>query len=156
MDLLLQTGKYGAINTTYTTTMGYYVIKLLSESYTLQEDTTCNRKIGIAGELVLKSQYTECMKYYTKWYQEKSQQQKSIIVPTRKNVHPCLYVIAVTEAKQITKSVCNRNQASRDLQRRHIKITDSDHDFILDEIKRRYTIEHERGMSVDDKEYQFT
>ena len=30
MATLVQTGKYGAINTTNTTTMGYYVIKLFS------------------------------------------------------------------------------------------------------------------------------
>ena len=33
---LVQTGKYGAINTIDTNTMGYYFIKLLSENYTLQ------------------------------------------------------------------------------------------------------------------------
>ena len=36
MAAFFQTGKYGAINTTYITTMGYYVIKLFSEAYTLQ------------------------------------------------------------------------------------------------------------------------
>ena len=30
MDVLVQTNKYGAINTTYTTTMIYYVIKFMS------------------------------------------------------------------------------------------------------------------------------
>ena len=38
MDALLQTGKYGAINTKYTTKMGYYVIEFMSEAYTLQEE----------------------------------------------------------------------------------------------------------------------
>ena len=37
MAALVQTGKYGAINTTYTTTMRYYVIKLISEHYTKQK-----------------------------------------------------------------------------------------------------------------------
>ena len=39
MAALVQTGKYGAINTRDKTTMGYYVIKFMPESYTLQEDT---------------------------------------------------------------------------------------------------------------------
>ena len=34
---LVQTGKYGAINTADTPTMGYYVIKFMPEAYTLQE-----------------------------------------------------------------------------------------------------------------------
>ena len=36
MDALVQTLQYGDINTTDTTTMGYYVIKFFSESYTVQ------------------------------------------------------------------------------------------------------------------------
>ena len=49
MDALLQTVQYGNINTSDTTTMGYYVVKLLSEAYTLQEDTTCDVKTSTAG-----------------------------------------------------------------------------------------------------------
>ena len=68
MSALVQTDKYGAVNTTYTTTMGYYVIKLISEAYALREETTCDRKIGSAGELVVKAQYINCMKDNTKRY----------------------------------------------------------------------------------------
>ena len=35
MAALVQNDTYGAINTTYTTTMGYYVIKFMSKPYTL-------------------------------------------------------------------------------------------------------------------------
>ena len=41
--------------------MGYYVIKLLSGYYTLQEETTCDGKISTAGELFFKAQYMCCM-----------------------------------------------------------------------------------------------
>ena len=54
MSELVQTGKFGTINTTYTNTMGHYVIKSVLEAYTLQEDTTCNGKISTYGELVVK------------------------------------------------------------------------------------------------------
>ena len=54
--------------------------------------------------------------------------------------------------KKIPKNLCNRNQAHKALQRRSICLTDSYHDFILDEIKRQDTIEYEIGMSVDNKE----
>ena len=36
MDALVKTGKYGAHNATDTTTMGYYVIKSMSEAYNIQ------------------------------------------------------------------------------------------------------------------------
>ena len=37
---LVQTGKHGAINTTYNTTMGYYVIKYVYDDFTLEEVIT--------------------------------------------------------------------------------------------------------------------
>ena len=57
MASLVQYGSYGDMNTTYTSTMLYHVIKFVSETYTLQEDTTCNRKIISAGEIFIKLQY---------------------------------------------------------------------------------------------------
>ena len=53
MAVLVQTGQYGAINTTDTTTMGYHSIKLFSEAYTIQQYTTCDRKLITAGELFI-------------------------------------------------------------------------------------------------------
>ena len=49
MSALLKTGKCFSVNTTYITTISYYVIKFLSEAYTLQEDTTCYGKINTSG-----------------------------------------------------------------------------------------------------------
>ena len=70
MAALVNTGHFGTINTTDTTIMGYYVIKLMLQYYTLQEDTTPDGKISTAGELVVKSQYMNCIQDNTKWYWE--------------------------------------------------------------------------------------
>ena len=61
MASLVRYVKYGDSNTTDTSTMGYYVIKFVSEAYTLQEDTICDRQIISSGELVFKAQYLICM-----------------------------------------------------------------------------------------------
>ena len=53
--------------------------------------------------------------------------------------------------KENTKSVCTKNQACKAIQRIPICLTDSDHDFILDKIKIRDTIEYERKTGVDDR-----
>ena len=45
MALLVESGKYGAINTTDTTTNGFYVIMFKSEAYILQDNTTLYGKI---------------------------------------------------------------------------------------------------------------
>ena len=54
MALLVESGKYGTINTTETTTNGFYVIMFTSEAYTLQDKTKIDGKIIAAGELVAK------------------------------------------------------------------------------------------------------
>ena len=55
MAVLVQIGKYGDINTTDTTTMGYYVLNFWSEAYTPQEDTTCDGKISTSIEIIVKA-----------------------------------------------------------------------------------------------------
>ena len=49
MASLVEPGKYGAINTTDTTTNIFYVIMFTSEAYTLQENTTIDGQIITAG-----------------------------------------------------------------------------------------------------------
>ena len=62
MAFLVQLGKYGATNSAYPTKMVYYVIKYLSEPYTLQEHQTTYRKVIKSGELVVKPEYLSIFK----------------------------------------------------------------------------------------------
>ena len=57
MASLVESVKYGAINTTDTTTKEFYVIMFTSEAYKLQYNTTIEGKIITAGKLVVKAQY---------------------------------------------------------------------------------------------------
>ena len=54
---LVESGKYGAINTTDTSTNGFYAILFTSGVYTPQENTTIDGQILIAGELVVSCLY---------------------------------------------------------------------------------------------------
>ena len=56
MYALVQTDKYGVNNETDTTITCYYEIKLIPETYTLQQETTYNGKISTDDELVAKAQ----------------------------------------------------------------------------------------------------
>ena len=49
MASLVESGKYGAISTTDTTTNGFYVIIFTLEVYTLQDNITINGQIIIFG-----------------------------------------------------------------------------------------------------------
>ena len=57
MSVIVHNGKYGAINTADPTTMGYYVVKLLSEPYTLEYDNRFDKQVVKADELIVKSEY---------------------------------------------------------------------------------------------------
>ena len=57
MASLVESGKYGAINKTDTSTNGFYVIMFTSGEYKLQENTTIDGQILIYGELVVNAKY---------------------------------------------------------------------------------------------------
>ena len=107
------------------------MIKLISEPYTLQEETMCDGKISTACELVVKSQYINCMQDNTKWNWEQKPQHKNIIFPTRTIIHPCLDVTTVTEVETILKSVFNENKSRKAIQINLIYLTYYDRGFIL-------------------------
>ena len=68
MVSLGQSDKYASVNTSVTTTNGYYVIMFISEAYTLKNNTTTDVQIIYLGELVFKTQYICSIKYSTNWY----------------------------------------------------------------------------------------
>ena len=55
MASLVQLGKYGATNAADTTTIGYYVIKYLSEPYTPQEYQITYGQVSKSCDFVVKS-----------------------------------------------------------------------------------------------------
>ena len=68
MAQLFESGKYGAINTTDTSTNDFYVIMFTSEVYILHDNTTIGGQIITYGELIVKAQYLCSMKVDTNWY----------------------------------------------------------------------------------------
>ena len=81
MASLVQPGIYGAINTDDTTTNGFYVVQLLSDVYTLQNNTTIDGQVISAGELVVKAQYLCSVQENTNWYWKQQPLQYTIIFP---------------------------------------------------------------------------
>ena len=81
------------------------MIKLPSEAYTLQYETTCDGKIISAGELVFKAKYLSCMQEKINWYWQQKKQQQVITVTTKTIVHPCLDIVAVKDVHDISISI---------------------------------------------------
>ena len=123
MAPLVQSDEYGANNKTDKLTIGCYVINFVSEAYTLQDYTKCDRQIISASECFFKTQYLSCMQENTNccWYQKKKKQVN--IFPTRTIVHTCLDVVAIKYVHDIPKSIWNRNHTKKALQNRSICMT---------------------------------
>ena len=113
MASLVQSGKYGAINITDTTTNGFYVIKLISKACKLKNNTTIDGKIISAVLLVVKSQYLCSMKENYNWYWKQQSLQQNIVVPTRTIIHPYLDVARITYVQDIPKTVCSSFQSKK-------------------------------------------
>ena len=118
MASLLESGKYGAINATDTSTNGFYVIMFASGAYTLQENTTIDGQIIIAGELVVKEKYIFSMQIDNNWYWNKQPKHHVITVPTRTIIHPQLEVDAITDFHAIPTGVYSGTQAKNPSQGR--------------------------------------
>ena len=87
--------------------------------------------------MVVKAQYICSIQVDTNCYWNQQPKQHVITVPTRTILHPQLEVNSVTELHAIPTSVCTRTQAKKSISRKPICLTDSDHDYILEEIGRR-------------------
>ena len=87
---LVASVKYGSINTTDTTTNGFYVIMFTSVAYILQDNTINDVQIITTGELVVKTKYLCSMQVDTNLYWNQQPKQHVITVPTRTILHPQL------------------------------------------------------------------
>ena len=134
MASLVESGKYGAINTTDTSTNGFYVIMFTSGAYTLQENTTIDGHILIARELVVNAKYICSMQVDTNWYWNQQPNHHVTTVPTRTILHPQLEGDAITDFQATPTSICSRTQAKKAISRQPICLSDFDYDYILEEI----------------------
>ena len=107
MASLVKSFKYDTINTSDTTTNGFYVIKFILEAYTLQKNTTINGKIISTGELVVKAQSHCSIQENNNCYWGQQLLQQTIIFPTRTIIHPSPDFFVITDVQEIPKTVCN-------------------------------------------------
>ena len=83
------------------------------------------------------------MQVDTNWYWNQQPNNHVITVPTRTILHLQLEGDAITELHAIPTSICSRTQSKKSISRQPICLTDSDYDYILEEIGRRDKIEYE-------------
>ena len=105
-------------------------------AYTLKENTTIDGQIITAGKLVVKAKYLCSMQIDTNWYWNQQPKKHVITVPTLTILNPQLEVNAVTYFHSTTTSVCTITHAKKSISRQPICSTDSDYDYIFEEIGR--------------------
>ena len=115
MASLVESVKYGVINTTDTKNYGFYVIIFASEAY-IQNNTTIDVKFITYGVLVFNARYICSMQANTNWYWDQHPQQHIITVTTHTILHTLLEVNEITDICDLTKSVCNRTQENNPYQ----------------------------------------
>ena len=108
MASLVESGKYGAINTTDTSTNRFYAIMFTSGAYKLQENTKIDGQIITAGELVANAKYLCLMQVDTNWYWNQQSKHRVITVPTRTILNPQLEGDSITDFRAIPTSICSR------------------------------------------------
>ena len=111
-------------------TNGFYVIKFISESYTLKNNTKIDGQNISVGELVVEAKYIYSMQENTNWYRKQKPLQHNILVPTCPIIHLRLDVSGITDIQCIPKNVLNMIQAKKSIQRNPICLKDYDYDYI--------------------------
>ena len=135
MASLVQLGMYSAIKTDDTTTNLFYAIQFISNTYTIKSNITIDGQGIYAGELVVKAQYLCSMQENTNCYWKQQPLQQTVKVSKHTILHPRLEVIIIRYVQYITKKLCSRNEVKKAIQRHPIIVTDTDYDYILDEIE---------------------
>ena len=105
VSILLQNGKYSAINTAIPTTIDYNVIKLLSEPCTFQYYKTVYMEVIKASELISEAEYPSIMRSNTHWSWQQLDTKDSVIIATCTIFHPFLDVSTIKYVADIPRSL---------------------------------------------------
>jgi hypothetical protein len=143
--LMMRIGEVGAVGTTDAATMGYYMVKWLSEPYTLQEETVGMASLLGTGKMVTKAVYFNRVKRAPYWYTLSGEH---TIVEVRHVLRTGLHLHPISVANKLPVA-CNRMEATR---QKALKVTHLDHDAIMDEASRRDWLEYNDDEDNNSKE----
>ena len=145
MSLMIREGEVGAIGTADEATMGYYVVKWLSEPYTLQEETEgMSGMIGV-GTMVADMLYFNQVERARHWY---TQSNMTTVVEVRYVLLTGFQLQPISETNKLP-TACNRKEAA---QKKAVKVTLLDHEVIMEEAGKRDRLEYDDDDSDESEE----
>ncbi len=136
MSLMMREGHIGAVGTTDKKAMVYYLVKWLSEPYTLQEDTEGMSGMIPIGSMVVDGLYFNRVQQAPLWYTPSGDtmvMEVKYILQTGLQLQP----ISTTNALPNT---CTRIEAMR---KKAIKVSTLDHEAIMEEATKRDRLKYE-------------
>ncbi len=127
MSLMVCEGEMGAIGTTDEAALGYYVVKWLSNPYTLQEETAegMSRMIG-TGTMVADVIYFNWVERAKHWY---TQSNMTTVVEVRYVLLTGFQLQPISKTNKLP-TACNRREAA---QKKAVKVTLLDREVIMEE-----------------------
>jgi hypothetical protein len=141
ITLMIQEGKIGAVTTTDEAAMGYYVMKWLTESYSLQEDMEGMSGVISTGVMVANALFYNRVTRAPFWY---TQSGETMVVEVRYVLLTGLEMEEVSATNTLPQA-CNKVEAKW---RKATRVSLFDHEAIMEEAERRNWLEYDN----DDEE----
>jgi hypothetical protein len=137
MSLMVREGEMEAIGTADKAALGYYIVKWLSDPYTLQEETAegMSGMIG-AGTIVADVLYFNRVERATHWY---TQSNMTTVVEVRYVLLTGFQLQPISKTNKLP-TACNRREAA---QKKAVKVTLLDHEVIMEEAGKRDQLEYD-------------
>jgi hypothetical protein len=131
MSLMVHEGEMGAIGMADKAVLGYYVVKWLSNPYTLQEETVEGMSGMIStGTMVADVLYFNWVERTTHWY---TQSNMTTVAEVRYVLLTGFQLQPISETNKLP-TACNRRVAA---QKKAVKVTLLDHEVIMEEAGKR-------------------
>jgi hypothetical protein len=136
ISLMMHMDDVGAVGTTDEAVMGYYLVKWLSEPYTLQADTEGMAGMISAGTMVVEGVYYNRVKRAPYWY---TPSEVRAVFEMRHVLWTGLQLLDISRENTLPNA-CNRMEATR---QKAVKVAAYEHNQIMEEAERRDQLEYE-------------
>jgi hypothetical protein len=143
---MVRKGDVGAIGTTDEEAMGYYVVKWLSEPYTLQNPTEGMSGVIGAGVMVADALYFNRVKRAPYWYTVSG---TTTVVEVRYALKTGLKLETIDDDNNKLPQTCNQKEATR---QNAVRVTLLDHEEIMEEAGRRDRLEYDAEEETKDED----
>jgi hypothetical protein len=145
ISLIVREGDIGVVGTEDEAAMGYYLVKWLSEPYTLQEETEgMSEMIGV-GVLVMDAIFYNRVGRAPFWY---TLSETTTVVEAKHVLQTGLKLQPISVTNKLP-ATCNIAEATR---LKAVMVALTDHDIIMDEAMRRDVLEYDTDEGSDDEE----